>query len=266
MLAQVALGNFRCVPVPVEDLAETGVLSQRLAGSDYLVRESSGQGLLRREPCLLIQQAAELCFVNGQGPVLVAGQDGLTCLVQHVCCFTQFLTAAGHPCPRVVNHHQAVVGHQQSVAAGGGNTAGTPACTVNSARAPLAEVAQSIVDGDTVKQVAADGVEPHQHRRNAVVLLLQVANELAGGDSPEPDLAVNEYLDDLALLLPGSPDAVPVLCLQLRHAGGSVQHAPRCRGQSGHRHSNGQVVMFPHGLFSSSSLLVSGCRAEVSVL
>src|SRR5690606_23242772 len=171
--------------------------------------------------------AAKLPVVNLESSMLVAGHDALAGLVQHVGGLAQLFASSGHPSPGVVDHHQCVVCHLNTMGTAGGYASSTPARSVNARGAALAEAAKRVVDRDTVKQVATDGVEPHQYRGYTVILLLQVANEVTGGNPPEPDLAVDEHLDDLALLLPGCADAVPVFSLQLRHPGSFVEYAPR---------------------------------------
>ncbi|MCY1366344.1 hypothetical protein D9M69_532360 [compost metagenome] len=112
------------------------------------------------------------------------------------------------------------------------------------------------MDGDAVKEVAADGVEVDQHRRHAIVQRLQVADKVTGGDAPEADLAVDEHLDGLGGTFAQGADAVPVFGLQVRQAPGLVEDARRLHeGEARRRQGDGQcqrqVLVLDH---CSSSL------------
>ncbi|MNC41532.1 hypothetical protein D3C75_903010 [compost metagenome] len=124
-----------------------------------------------------------------------------------------------------MDHEQGVVGHDDPLRAAGDDAGGAVAGTVDAGGDAVAEALQGVVDGEAVEQLAADTVDGDGDRRGAVVLGLEVADEVGGGDAPVADLAVDLDSDVALLALPRGLDAVPVLVGGALDAGRLVEDA-----------------------------------------
>src|SRR5690606_20916888 len=133
--------------------------------------------------------------VDVERTVLVAGDDAFEGLGHHVRHLPQLVAVAGHERPGVVDHEHGIVCHVHLVSTAHGHAAGAKARASDHSSTALAQGAHRVVDGNTIEEIAAHGVEMHLYIRHTVIDLFQVTDEVARGNTPETNLAVNVDLD-----------------------------------------------------------------------